>query len=777
MRLNVVSDLPWDVRADVLAVAVPNDRQLPEYVTEIDRRLDGAIEAMRTLGAIKGAIWEARLIPGREMGARFVLAVGIGDGQKLDRMGARRLGGVIVRKLMGCHVEHLAVHVPDTLIARGGIAPAAFVEQVVRGLVEGAEEPSTIYLDPTDKLPPALDDCTIVVESGDEDALLLRAERGQTIGSGTNRTRRLAQRAANDVSPEVLADEASMIAQQFGMELTVIGPEEAARMGMGMFMAVGRGSANQPRFIALRSGQGRERDERDRLVALIGKGVTFDSGGISIKPSERMDDMKMDKTGACTVLHAIATVAQLAPGLPLLAVAPAVENMPGPHSSRPGDVVTALNGKAVEITNTDAEGRLILGDAMTWAERQGATHIVDIATLTGAVSRALGRSMTGGFGDGRRLVERHGLGRDAPRGASLAPAARRRLPRGHGLALRRPRQLRHGGRLPREERGLPAGVRDQALGPSRHRRQRLPPQGGRVDRPWLDRDDACGARRALPRRVGRADVDARGDGPGPLLGLADRDQASPRSRSGQEDRDDARRDERGSERDRGAKADPPGGEQQDDHERERHGRDEEPDEEVRQPGHEAEAHRELEIAHPEGASEQLVGHPQQRWCDDRGDDPADEAEALLREHGIEPRHEQDRGVHDERQRDEVRQEHLVEVGREQHDERGDVDPEHEDVARVVPTGDETAERGRAGEHDRGRAPVDRTDRAVGMGRPARGEPVGRDADEGAADRRRRARRASPCRRSLREPVPPCTSLKVLPPTGTWQPGAQVCPAG
>jgi leucyl aminopeptidase len=397
MRLNLMSDPPWELRADVLAVAVPSDRHLPEYVSEIDRRLDGAIEAMRTLGAIKGALWEARLIPGRDMGARFVLAIGIGDGQTLDRTGARRLGGVIVRKLMGCHVEHLGVHVPDALIARGGIAPAAFVEQVVRGLVEGAEEPSTIYLDPTDKLPPALDDCTLVVESGDEDALLLRAERGHIIASGTNRTRRLAQRAANDVSPEVLADEASMIAQQFGMKLTVFGPEEAARMGMGMFMAVGRGSANQPRFIALRAGQDRERDERDRLVALIGKGVTFDSGGISIKPAERMDDMKMDKTGACTVLHAIATVAQLAPSLPLLAVAPAVENMPGPHSSRPGDVVTALNGKAVEITNTDAEGRLILGDAMTWAEREGATHLVDVATLTGAVSRALGRSMTGGF--------------------------------------------------------------------------------------------------------------------------------------------------------------------------------------------------------------------------------------------------------------------------------------------------------------------------------------------------------------------------------------------
>ncbi|MFL5649532.1 MAG: leucyl aminopeptidase family protein, partial [Chloroflexota bacterium] len=141
-----------------------------------------------------------------------------------------------------------------------------------------------------------------------------------------------------------------------------------------------------------------ERDALDRHLAIVGKGVCFDSGGISIKPSARMEEMKMDKTGACTVIAAIATVARLAPGTPLLAVAPAVENMPGPHSTRPGDIVTALNGKKVDVTNTDAEGRLILGDAMTYAERLGATHIVDVATLTGAVSRALGHLVTGAFG-------------------------------------------------------------------------------------------------------------------------------------------------------------------------------------------------------------------------------------------------------------------------------------------------------------------------------------------------------------------------------------------
>ena len=195
-----------------------------------------------------------------------------------------------------------------------------------------------------------------------------------------------------------MAEEAKAIAKRHDLWIDVIDADRATKLGMGMFMAVGRGSDNPPKMIVMRSGGKGEKDAMGRHLAIVGKGVCFDSGGISIKPSERMEEMKMDKTGACTVLAAIATVARLAPGTPLLAVAPAVENMPGPHSTRPGDIVTALNGKKIDIINTDAEGRLILGDALTYAEQLGATHLVDLATLTGAVGRALGNQVAGGFG-------------------------------------------------------------------------------------------------------------------------------------------------------------------------------------------------------------------------------------------------------------------------------------------------------------------------------------------------------------------------------------------
>jgi leucyl aminopeptidase len=398
MRIRVVNALPWEVAADVVAVPVAKEGPPAAVVSALDERLGGAIGDYRTVGELKGTAWSGVLLRATDPPSAWVLAIGVGDAAAFDRLAAYRLGASVERRLAGRSIKRLAVCLTTELLASGSVDPAGAVELVARGVIEGSSEPQTIYRDSTEALPPALDELTIVVATEDTAPLTAAAQRGGTIGEGTNEARRLAQRAANDVSPEVLADEASTVAKAHGLHVGILGPEEAAELGMGMFLSVGRGSANPPRFISLRSGEPGAVDARGRLLALVGKGVTFDSGGISIKPSDRMDEMKMDKTGAATVIAAMATLARLAPGLPVMAVAPAVENMPGGRASRPGDVVRAMNGKTVEITNTDAEGRLILGDAMTWAERQGATHIVDVATLTGAVERALGKLVTGGFG-------------------------------------------------------------------------------------------------------------------------------------------------------------------------------------------------------------------------------------------------------------------------------------------------------------------------------------------------------------------------------------------
>ena len=399
MQIRVVTARPWEVSADLLVVPVVGEPAFTDELDELDRRSGGELRALEAFGELRAKTYAAALGAPGELPVRRVLAVSGGKADEFDREIARRVAASALRRLIGRKVGSVAVWLAPLAAGLGGDEALA-AELVARGIVEGGFEPKTIYRDDSDAAPPKLDDLVLIGAPGADQALLSAgANRGQVIGEGANIARRLANRAANDVTPIVLAEEARAIAEAHGLAIDVIDEKRAAELGMGMFLAVGKGSDNPPRMIVMRSGDEGAHDSLGRRLALVGKGVCFDSGGISIKPADRMEEMKMDKTGACTVIAAIATASRLAPGLPLMAVAPAVENMPGGHATRPGDVVKALNGTWVDITNTDAEGRLILGDAMTYAEQLGATHLVDVATLTGAVSRAFGNMVTGAFAD------------------------------------------------------------------------------------------------------------------------------------------------------------------------------------------------------------------------------------------------------------------------------------------------------------------------------------------------------------------------------------------
>jgi leucyl aminopeptidase len=417
VQLRVVTDQPWDVPADLLVVPVVSPPVFDDALAELDRRAGGELQNLVAFGELGTKRYATALAAAGEVRAGRILAVSIGDPAKVDREAVVRIAAAAERRLGGRTVKRLAFWLsPLAGALEDGAADAAGL--VARGVLEGAYDPRTIYRESVDAALPALDELILIAPGEDVAALTKAAERGVIIAEGSSLARTLSNRASNDVSPEVLAEEARAIARRHDLWIDVIDPARATELGMGMFMAVGRGSDNPPRMILLRSGGEGELDALGRHLAIVGKGVCFDSGGISIKPSDRMEEMKMDKTGACTVIAAIATVARLAPGTPLLAVAPTVENMPGPHSTRPGDIVTALNGKKVDVINTDAEGRLILGDALTYAERLGATHLVDVATLTGAVARMLGNQVTGAFGTpqvffddvmaaGRRAGERY----------------------------------------------------------------------------------------------------------------------------------------------------------------------------------------------------------------------------------------------------------------------------------------------------------------------------------------------------------------------------------
>jgi leucyl aminopeptidase len=405
VQVRVTADQPWDVKADVLVVPVLGQPAFSGPLGELDKRSGGELKALADFGELRGKRFRTALAAGgAETGAKRLVPILGGEAAELDREAVVRIAASALRRLAGRQVRSLAIWLSPLSDALEGGA-AAVAELAARGVVEGSYDPARIYRRDYTDGPPELDELILVAPGQDVGTLGKAAERGVIIGEGANIARTLANRSSNDVSPEVLAEEAYTLAKKHGLWIDVIGPEKATEMGMGLFMAVGRGSDNPPRMIVMRSGKAGQKDALGRHLAIVGKGVCFDSGGISIKPSDRMEEMKMDKTGACTVIAAAVTVSRLAPGTPLLVMAPAVENMPGSHSTRPGDVVKALNGKWVDITNTDAEGRLILADALTYAEQLGATHLVDVATLTGAVARALGELVTGAFGTPQAFVD------------------------------------------------------------------------------------------------------------------------------------------------------------------------------------------------------------------------------------------------------------------------------------------------------------------------------------------------------------------------------------
>ena len=226
--------------------------------------------------------------------------------------------------------------------------------------------------------------------------------RGQAIAAGVQLARECANRPGNHCTPSYLAEQARELAGTHGLQVSVLGQKEVEKLGMGSFLAVARGSHEPLKFIVLRyDGAGK----KDAPVVLVGKGITFDTGGISIKPAAEMDEMKFDMGGAASVLGTFRAVAELKPKINLVGLIPACENMPGGSAIKPGDVVTSLSGQTIEILNTDAEGRLILCDALTYAERFKPAAVVDIATLTGACVIALGHHHSGLFSPSDDLAQ------------------------------------------------------------------------------------------------------------------------------------------------------------------------------------------------------------------------------------------------------------------------------------------------------------------------------------------------------------------------------------
>jgi leucyl aminopeptidase len=380
MRFRAESTNPATVQADVLAVPIyKEDAEISGDLAELDAAAGGLISQAIEWGEFNILEHYSALIDGGSIAAsRILLLNGVRRGRGAWR--ARRLASTATRRLQGREVKRLALWLRDDEDEDAYVAAAI-------GARQGTYRPHAYYgrVRDTEAMLRSVPEVVLVGKHAPEQAVLDRAGH---IAEGVEFGRTLANRASNDLYPERMAEVAREL-EADGCTVEVLDVPRMRELGMNALLGVGQGAAHEPRLIAVRL-PGWEAASPERRLAIVGKGVCFDSGGISIKPSEKMEEMKHDKSGAAAVIAAARTLARIAPEAPVMAVAPMVENMPGGNAQRPGDVVKAMNGKTIEVTNTDAEGRLILADALHWSETQGATHLVDVATLTGAASVAFG---------------------------------------------------------------------------------------------------------------------------------------------------------------------------------------------------------------------------------------------------------------------------------------------------------------------------------------------------------------------------------------------------
>jgi len=367
----------------------------------VDRRLDGGLVRLVRAGELTGKWGEQTLLHTHGLlAAERVLVMGLGKPAEFTPDRVRTVSAEAVKRLRKIGARRVAsvVHGAE----KGGLQPG----QAAQAMVEGAVLGSYRFL----TYKPSRDDrreiATLTLLESDparRRAMGEAVRRGQIVAEAVNQARDLVNEPANSLTPTELAARARRLSRAAGVRCEVLGPRELTRLRAGGLLGVARGSQEPPCMIVLSHGESRRRGPH---LALVGKGITFDSGGISLKPAERMEAMKGDMAGAAAVIAAVCAIARLGIPLRITAVVPATENLPSGSALKPGDVLRAMSGKSIEVISTDAEGRLILADALHLARRRGATHLVDAATLTGACVVALGALYTGAFTNHQGLLER-----------------------------------------------------------------------------------------------------------------------------------------------------------------------------------------------------------------------------------------------------------------------------------------------------------------------------------------------------------------------------------
>src|SRR5881296_2451077 len=398
MTSGVASAPLAQVDAPLLAVALGQGSVLPTSLADLDRAAGGVVARVITSGDFKGKRDETTLLYPTGAKSERVLLVGLGKPGDVTRNAIRRAAAVAAKRARALGAKQLAFAV--ALESRNGVSARDLGQVAVEGVAQGAWAFTELKKAAPDEAKPDVESVTIVCDQAEAKDVTAGRRLGDAVAAGHRLTRYLQMLPGNVCTPSYLAERAKQLANAHGFSFTVLDRAQLQHEGMGALLAVAQGSAQEPRFIVLEY-----RGAGDAApIALVGKGVTFDSGGISIKPAQNMEDMKFDMSGAAAVLGTFETIGQLKPKVNVVGVIPSTENLPSGTAVKPGDVVKSNLGKTIEIINTDAEGRLILCDALSYVRRFKPEAVLDIATLTGAVVVALGQVAVGAMGNDEPLL-------------------------------------------------------------------------------------------------------------------------------------------------------------------------------------------------------------------------------------------------------------------------------------------------------------------------------------------------------------------------------------
>ena len=395
MQLEILlrSDAPESVDTPMLALLIPEGPWVPS-LAPVDRATDGALARVLRSGDFKGKRDETTLLhpPGY---AGRILLVGLGKAADVDPSRLRRAAGMVAKRARSLGIPDAALHVPGEVLAP--LDDRAAGRALAEGIGQGAWRFAELKEPPKEPKGPL--GAIAIVRRRPSRAFRRGVEIGAAVAAGQWLTRDLQVLPSNLLAPRDLAARAEELAQRHGLGVTVLDRKAMEKEGLRAHLAVAQGSAAEPRFVALEY-----RGAPGKPIVLVGKGITFDTGGISLKPADKMEEMKYDMSGAAAVLGTFEMLGRLRPRLNVVGLIPSAENMPSGTAYRPGDVIRSHLGKTIEVLNTDAEGRLLLADALSYARRYSPACVVDIATLTGAIVIALGHLATGLMGTDDRLV-------------------------------------------------------------------------------------------------------------------------------------------------------------------------------------------------------------------------------------------------------------------------------------------------------------------------------------------------------------------------------------